>query len=68
MLCPCGNPKIRARGLCTTFVTLKRRDQEYFGGLIEALLNFNPLRPVPQTDRIFNDDAGRILSLEYGSK
>jgi hypothetical protein len=39
-----------------------------FGGLLEALLNFNPLRPIPQTDRIFNDDAGRILRLEYGSK
>jgi hypothetical protein len=145
MLCPCGNPKILAHGLCATCYTLKRQDEEYFGGLREAVLerdgyrcrvcdasgrdkrsiivhhrvpgksvlslmislcpgchakvhrtkavmsemsplllilwreqhpegheqttlNFKPFRTVPQTDPIFNDKEGRIVSLEYGSK
>jgi 5-methylcytosine-specific restriction endonuclease McrA len=38
MLCPCGNPKILAHGLCATCYTLKRQDDEYFGGLREAVL------------------------------
>jgi hypothetical protein len=38
MLCPCGNPKILAHGLCGTCYTLKRQDEEYFGGLREAVL------------------------------
>ncbi len=36
MHCRCGNPKIRAVGLCATCYTLKRQDEEYFGGLREA--------------------------------
>jgi 5-methylcytosine-specific restriction endonuclease McrA len=39
MLCPCGNPKILAHGRCATCYTLKRQDDEYFGGLREAVLD-----------------------------
>jgi hypothetical protein len=35
---PCGNPKILALGLCPTCYTSKRQDDEYFGGLREAVL------------------------------
>src|SRR6195952_1173845 len=38
MHCPCGHPKILAVGLCATCYTLKRQDEEYFGGLREAVL------------------------------
>ena len=38
MHCRCGNPKILAVGLCATCYTLKRQDEEYFGGLREAVL------------------------------
>jgi hypothetical protein len=36
--CPCGREKILALGLCATCYTLKRQDEEYFGGLREAVL------------------------------
>jgi hypothetical protein len=32
MHCPCGNAKVLALGLCATCYTLKRQDEEYFGG------------------------------------
>lgn len=38
MHCPCGVAKILARGLCATCYTLKRQDEEYFGGLREQVL------------------------------
>src|ERR1700730_4615464 len=38
MYCRCGNEKILAHGLCSTCYTLKRQDEEYFGGLREAVL------------------------------
>ncbi len=38
MHCPCGNAKVVALGLCATCYTLKRQDEEYFGGLREAVL------------------------------
>ncbi len=38
MLCACGNPKLLAVGRCATCYTLKRQDEEYFGGLREAVL------------------------------
>jgi hypothetical protein len=38
MHCRCGNPTILALGLCATCYTLKRQDDEYFGGLREAVL------------------------------
>ena len=38
MYCPCGNAKVLALGLCATCYTLKRQDEEYFGGLREAVL------------------------------
>ena len=38
MLCRCGNAKILALGLCSTCYTLKRQDEEYFGGLREQVL------------------------------
>ena len=36
--CRCGNRKILALGLCSTCYTLKRQDDEHFGGLREAVL------------------------------
>jgi hypothetical protein len=36
--CGCGREKILALGLCSTCYTLKRQDEEYFGGLREAVL------------------------------
>ena len=36
--CRCGNKKILAMGLCSTCYTLKRQDDEHFGGLREAVL------------------------------
>src|SRR5580700_8608037 len=38
MSCRCGNEKILAVDLCSTCYTLKRQDQEYYGGLREAVL------------------------------
>jgi hypothetical protein len=38
MYCRCGNEKMLALGLCSTCYTLKRQDEEYFGGLREAVL------------------------------
>ncbi len=38
MHCPCGNAKILALDLCSTCYTLKRQDEEHFGGLREAVL------------------------------
>ncbi len=36
--CRCGNEKILDLGLCATCYTLKQQDEEYFGGLREAVL------------------------------
>ncbi len=36
--CPCGNDKLLALGLCATCYTLKRQDEEYFGGHREEIL------------------------------
>jgi hypothetical protein len=36
--CPCGNDKVLALGLCATCYTLKRQDEEYFGGQREVVL------------------------------
>ena len=44
MHCPCGNPKVLARGLCSTCYTLKRQDEEYFGGHREAILKRDDYR------------------------
>ena len=38
MHCPCGNAKVLALNVCTTCYTLKRQDEEHFGGLREAVL------------------------------
>ena len=38
MHCPCGSPKIFARGLCAGCYTAKRTDAAYFGGLRETVL------------------------------
>ena len=38
MHCPCGNTKVLALNLCATCYTLKRQDEEHFGGLREAIL------------------------------
>jgi HNH endonuclease len=39
LCCPCGRPEILALGLCATCYTLKRQDDEHFGGLREAVLD-----------------------------
>ena len=39
MYCRCGNSEILALGLCSTCYTLKRQDDEYYGGLREAVLD-----------------------------
>jgi len=38
LYCRCGNEEILALGLCGTCYTLRRQDEEYFGGLREAVL------------------------------
>ncbi len=38
MHCPCEKRKLLALGLCSTCYTLKRQDEECFGGLQEAVL------------------------------
>ena len=38
MHCPCGNAKVLAKGLCATCYTLKRQDEEHFGGHREEVL------------------------------
>ena len=38
MHCRCGNETILAQGLCATCYTLKRQDQDHFGGLREVVL------------------------------
>jgi hypothetical protein len=38
MSCPCGNAKVLALGMCATCYTLKRQDEESFGGLRELVL------------------------------
>jgi hypothetical protein len=38
MHCPCGHPKVLARGLCATCYTLKRQDEAYFGDHREEVL------------------------------
>ncbi len=42
--CPCGNHRVLAWGLCATCYTLKRQDEEYFGGLREAVLEHDGYR------------------------
>ena len=42
--CPCGNAKVLAKGLCATCYTLKRQDEEYFGGHREEVLKRDDFR------------------------
>ncbi len=44
MCCPCGNDKVLALGVCATCYTLKRQDEEYFGGHREEVLARNGYR------------------------
>lgn len=44
MHCPCGRPKVLAKGLCSTCYTLKRQDDEYFGGHREDVLQRDEYR------------------------
>ena len=39
LYCSCGKSEIVACGLCGTCYTLKRQDEEYFGGLREVVLD-----------------------------
>ena len=38
LCCPCGKDRILALGLCSTCYTLRRQDDEYFGGHREEVL------------------------------
>jgi len=38
MPCRCGRERVLANALCATCYTLKRQDEEYFGGLREVVL------------------------------
>ena len=38
LYCRCGREKILANGFCATCYTLRRQDEEYFGGLRERVL------------------------------
>lgn len=38
MCCPCGRDRVVALGLCATCYTLRRQDEEYFGGHREEVL------------------------------
>ncbi len=44
MHCPCGAAKVLAKGLCSTCYTLKRQDEEYFGGHREEVLKRDDYR------------------------
>jgi hypothetical protein len=44
MHCPCGIAKVLAKGLCSTCYTLKRQDEEYFGGHREEVLKRDDYR------------------------
>lgn len=44
MHCPCGNAEVLAKGLCATCYTLKRQDEEYFGGHREEVLKRDDYR------------------------
>lgn len=78
MHCPCGNPKVLARGLCATCYTLKRQDDSYFGGHREAVLKRDDYRcRVPDCTTVKrgkrsvavhhrepgNSDPGKMLTL-----
>jgi hypothetical protein len=39
MYCRCGNAKILALGLCSSCYSMKRQDEEYYGGLREVVLD-----------------------------
>ncbi len=44
LCCPCGGTGVIAFGLCPTCYSLKRQDQEYFGGLREQVLDRDEYR------------------------
>ena len=57
MHCRCGRAKTIARGLCGTCYTLKRQDEEHFGGLREQVLERDGYRcrvcaALPEVDRL----------------
>jgi hypothetical protein len=39
IFCPCGRSKILALGLCASCYSMKRQDEEYYGGLREMVLD-----------------------------
>ena len=66
--CRCGRGKVLALGMCATCYTLKRQDEEYFGGLREQVLatrrllppGLRSLRTRETLDRSSSSDAGRL--------
>ena len=39
IFCPCGRAEILALGLCSSCYSMKRQDEEYYGGLREVVLD-----------------------------
>ena len=39
IFCPCGRSEILALGLCASCYSMKRQDEEYYGGLREVVLD-----------------------------
>jgi hypothetical protein len=67
MLCRCGNAKILALGLCSTCYTLKRQDEEYFGGLREQVLDVTAT-DVVAVERRDEQSVRSRFSCESGGK
>ena len=49
MHCRCGRESVLALGMCSTCYTLRRQDEEYFGGLREAVLERDGIVAVSAT-------------------
>jgi len=58
LYCSCGREQLKAGGLCGTCYSLKRQDEEYFGGLREAVLDRDGRRC-----RVCDAPGGRKRSL-----
>jgi hypothetical protein len=64
MYCRCGNEKMLALGLCSTCYTLKRQDEEYFGGF--ARLCWNGTATAAESAERREDLSDPLLSITEG--
>jgi hypothetical protein len=60
MCCPCGIEKVLALGLCATCYTLRRQDEEYFGGHREEVLKRTNTGVLFRAVRPSNEESGRL--------